>query len=290
MAPRSTWRGAIEILGFPVHVALYPRKQEAKDLSFKYLIGNRPAKQVYISEADFEKREQAAKPKSLKLATWTQSECAKGVAVAGDAFKAIPPKKIDEIKDVDRTRVAEPVRYVPLENIDLELAVQCYVVAPDDKVAGAHDSVEQAWNGLLDAKRAYTSVVATRAGSRDLILVVYARRHGLFAATMPFESEIKEVPEFTLERDAKQGKRLAGFILSDEELVGKYDQSLYVSSSRAVRQKAIDAVLGGKEPPKPKEPKKPKKGANDLMANLEAAVKAKKPGKRRTGRKIPAKA
>jgi non-homologous end joining protein Ku len=284
-AARSSWRGAFKILGFPVHVALYARTSEAKNISFRYLIGKQPAKSVYISTADFERREQAPKPKQFKVGTYTQSECAQGVEVAGGQFKVIPDAQITKIRDADRTKVAEPIQYVPLETVPLELAEVAYRVLPDDKVAGADTSATQAWNGLLDAKKAYVSRLTARAGSRDLILVLYAKQDGLWAVALPFATELKEIPEFDYVRDAKQGKLLASLIV-DDELVGDFDHELYASEHRNRREKAIAKALGGKPIAEPKDAPKPK--ANDLMASLETAVKAKgKPkaaGKGRRGK------
>jgi non-homologous end joining protein Ku len=284
MASRSTWRGAIEILGFPVNVALYSRVKTTRDQGFRYLVKGKPARQVYISNADMERREKAAKPHSLRFATWTQAECRQGVEVSADSFRPIPDNLIAKIKDAERSRLIKPRAFVPVDDVPLELARASYIVGWDDKVAGAETAVNQAWNGLLSSGLAYTSEVTVRAGSRDQILVLFARQDGLHAVALPFAAELADVPEFAFARDAKQGKRLAALIEADDETpIVDFDHAAYPSAARERRQKAIDAVVAGKEVAEPEEVPVPEPDVGDLMSRLEAGVRAKgrKPAKKR---------
>jgi non-homologous end joining protein Ku len=288
VASRSTWRGAIEVLGFPVHIALYSRVRSTRDQGFKRLIGKEPARQAYISDADMKKREAHAKPSSLKFRTYTQAECATGVQV-GDAYKVIPETKIEKIKDRDRSRLIEPHSFVPVETVPLELG-QSYTVVPDDKVPGSEASCEQLWNALIEKGLAYTSQITTRAGSKDSILVVFAREDGLFAAGLPFDVELADVPTYSFTRDRKVGKRLAGLIAADEDVAieAGFEHAGYVSTARATRQEAIDAATSGKAIPAAKElPEEPVSKAS-LMDALEERVSGKAKPKKRSSKKVAA--
>lgn len=253
----AAWKGAVEFGGFPVHVRLFSRKKSRGSESFRTLAPNGlPVKSQYVdTEGNPVER----------------SETSKGVEVSKDSFVALSPDAVEQIASMEKSTSVEPRQFSPLESVPLELATMSYVVIPDKDVAGADGPVNVLWNGLRKQNLAYCTQVAMRSGSRDSILVLYARDDGLYAAALPFGAELTDTPSHEFTEDKKAQGLFSQFVAASyKDELGSFDLSEYESEHAERRQKAIDAALSGKPVQMPEAPEQPAGG--DLMAVLEAAV------------------
>jgi len=273
---RSTWRGAIDIAGHPVHLSFYNRVKSRGGESFKTLgTDDRPIKQVLVESDEFAKLE--ADP-TTKVATIGRNDTRKGVQVGADEFKPLDPEAIEGIASAERSTIIEPRSFVPRDALPIELAEKAYTVVPDEKVIGSERSAGQLWNGLRASGLAYTTEITTRAGSRDAIIAVYAKEDGLYAVALPFGHELQAVPEHEFEIDDAVGDAISNAISERYEVHEGFEHGEYVSAYQERRQTAIEAALDGK-PVKVAKAPEPKADTGDLMAALEGAAKQAKPKK-----------
>lgn len=271
--PNIAWRGAIEFSGFPVNVALYSRVKKQRTESFRTIApSGQPVKTQYVDSATSE--------------PFDSGLTRKGVEVAKGQFAILTEEAIEQISSGVKTTVAKPTEFVPIDSIDLSLAIERFAVRPDDKVPGSAQSVNIVWNGLRASQRAYMSQVSLR-GGHDAILVVYADDRGMWAALLPFEAELYPVPTHEFEVDAKAEQLFMQVMGAqyDEIVQERFDHSTYESEYRARRQDAIDKIVAGVEV---LEKTEQKPAVPDLMAVLEqAASKAKKPAAKKPAKKTP---
>lgn len=274
-----TWRGAIELAGFPVHVALYNRvKSDRNGGGFRMLgTDDKPVKQALVESGEYAKLE---KDPLTKVATIGRNDTRKGVEIGKDQYKALPQTAIDKISEAERTTQVTPKCFVPVDTLPVELADKAMVVVPDDKVAGSEQSVNLLWNGLLDTGYAYCTEVTLRSGSRDAILCLYAHPEGLYAVTLPFEHDLSPVPTFEYTDDDKARALFSKVVEGEYQVRDSFVLSEFVSTYRERREKAIDAALAGK---KVEAPKAPSFTGRNLMDALEESVKAA-PGAKSRGK------
>jgi non-homologous end joining protein Ku len=285
----STWRGAIEIAGFSVNLALYNRVKSRSSESFKTLAPNgKPIRKVSIDSDEYAKLEKDPK---AKVATLGKADESKGVAVGPDDWKPLSKEAVEQIQGAERSTVVTPDAFVPADSLPRELATTAFVVVPDNKVPGSEGDVNLVWNGLRASGLAYTTTVVTRAGSRDSILAIYAEDDGLYGVALPFDTELNDVPAFGFTEDASAGEVFTAAVEANHEVAQAFNHSAYVSEWRTRRDDAVAKVLKGQkiEPPKPKAAPT----TDSLRAALEKAVdakdapksKAKKPASKSGGRK-----
>jgi non-homologous end joining protein Ku len=258
--PNCAWRGAIEFAGFPVNVALYSRVKKQRNESFRNLA---PSGQPVES-------------RTFDPVTGEQFDKAlirKGVAVGKDEYAVMTPDALEQIKSGVKTSVAKPAQFVARTDLDLALAIDRYVVRPDDKVAGSESSVNIVWNGLRKTALAYVSQVSL-GGGHDAILALYVKDGEFRAALLPFAEELYDVPEheFVENDDAAD---LFEQVLDQQHDVESFEHARFSSEYRARRKAAIDAVIAGEEPVAVDRPE-PKPDVPDLMAVLKATAAAKK--------------
>jgi DNA end-binding protein Ku len=251
----TAWRGALDLGGFPVNVALYSRTKSQRSESFRILAPDgQPRIQQYVDTAGN---------------VLTKDECRQAVEVSKGQFVPLTDEAVELINDRQRSTVLEPEAFVPTDTLPLDLAITTYAVRADDKVPGADRSVNVVWNGLRASELAYVTKLTPRAGSVDSILVVYATTDGLWAATLPFAAELYEVPPAEFVTDDQQASVFETAILANQT-VQPFDHSQYVSEYRTRRQAAIDAALSGEQLVAPVAPQASQ--VPDLMAALSASI------------------
>jgi non-homologous end joining protein Ku len=260
---RSSWSGALEVSGFPVPVVFYPRVKKLRNESFKTLAPDgKPVHQQYIDSE--------GKP---------VEETRKGVEVAKGTYVPMTDEALEAIGEGSRSTLVVPEEFVPLESVPLHFAIERWAVRPNERVPGSEKSVNILWNGLCSTKLAYIAKITTRSGAHDSILAVYADSDGLWAAALPFAAELYDVPAtdcFVLDRAA--GDLFASFVgarqINNEKTSTAFAHEKFASEYAARREAAIAAVLAGESVPVAKTTPT---ATVDLMAALEASVKAAKP-------------
>jgi non-homologous end joining protein Ku len=225
-------------------------------------------------------------------------EVQKGHKVSKDTYVVVPPESLELIADAQKTTVAEPRQYAPLDSIPLSTATMTYTVTPDPEVAASDEAVHILWNGLRAGKLAYVSQMSLRSGGRDDIVVFYATDEGLFAATLPFVNELIEAPLTEVKKDAKAAKVFAKFVeMSDEVDTATFIHASFESEAKKRRDKAIEAALSGQPIEAPKEAEAPTEPEGpSLMAMMEASIEeqaktknpAKKAAKKTSRKKVAA--
>lgn len=269
MAASTAWRGAVEFAGFPVNVKLSNRVKSRSGESFKTLAPDgKPVRSIYIDSND--------EPVD-------RANTSKGIEIGKDDWKPLTQEAVDSIAAAEKDSIVTPRTFAPVDTVPLELAVTAYSVVPDDKVPGAEKSVNTLWNGLRESGLAYTTEVVLKAGSRDAILVLYARSDGLYAVTLPYAVELHQPESFDWQRDDAQAEAFTRFV-EGEYQQREFDHSEYESGWRARRQAAIDAVLNGKKV-KAQPKAKAEAATPDLMSALEASVESAKPATKRPAKK-----
>ena len=283
----SSWRGALDLAGRSVNVALYSRLKSRSAESFKTLAPDgKPIKQVKISSDEYAKLE--ADPKA-EVTTLGTNDTDKGVPIGGGEFKALPEEAVTAITGAAKSGVVEAADYVPLDSLPLELALTSYTVVPDDKVVGAERDVNTVWNGLRASGLAYITTITMKAGSRDSILAIYADDDGMHAVTLPFAAEVQPTPTHEFTADEAEADPVKAFIEAKYE-VEAFDHGEYESTYRKTREDAIAKALAGVEIPKPKAAPKAEAGPSLMESLADAADTAtSKPKKKPAAKKPPAK-
>lgn len=273
---RSSWTGAIDLGGFPVHIALYNRVRSTRGESFRMIAPNGGGVSQQLVDSDGEPVERAA--------------CGRGVE-RGGALIPLSQEALDTIGKAERSTTLEPGAFAPIDTVPLDLSTTSYAVVPDGKVAGADGPVMILWNGLLARGLAYITTITVRSGSRDGILAIYAKDDGLYAAAIPFEAEVNATPEVEWTVDPKAREVFSAFVEAQyASITGPFDHTAFESEYATRREQVLDKVLSGAEVEAPAAPA-PADSTPDLLANLEAAVaEASKPkGKAKAKPKAKAK-
>lgn len=259
MAGSATWRGAIEFNGFPINIALWPKVKSSRGESFRTLAPDgQPVKQVYLDSSG----EQV-----------TTAECSKGVETEKGVFKTLSPEAVERIQEGEKSSVLGASYFAPIESIPLEGSTNAYYVTADEKVAGADSSANVLWNGLRAQGLAYVTQATLRAGSADVVLVVWASDKGLEAVALPFRPQVWERPAAAFAEDGAAADLFAQFIDDDE--VRPFNLDDFTSAYSERRKAVVDAELAGETVQGP-EPAATEAAVPDLMAALKASVDAKK--------------
>lgn len=259
MSATTAWRGALSVLGgFPVNVRFYNRVKSRSGESFRQLDPE------YLEPVS-----SVLQDKDGKVVA--RDKVLKGVEHGKGNWVALSDEQVELIKQGERSEMIEPEAFVGLDSVDLSLALSTYVVTPDPDTPGSERACNIVWNGLLANEIAYVSRLTMRAGSRDAIVLIYANEDGLFAATMPFQQELHDMPSQKWERDAKQAKMFMAAV----ENIEPFELGEYASEYAARRAQAVEAALHGKPLPVNKPQVDLSTDEPDLMAALEAATAAK---------------
>jgi non-homologous end joining protein Ku len=209
----------------------------------------------------------------------------KGVKVGRD-YVAMTDEALEQINAGTKTRVLKPEAFCPLNTIALDLAIDRFYVRPQKEVAGADQSLNIVWNGLKATGLAWCTQMSIR-GGHDAVLVLYADDSGLYAALLPFEEEVYPAPSFEFTDSRKAGDLFAAMVEQEHDVTA-FDHGAWQSEYRARRQQAIDAVIAGAPVPEMPEPVAQEAVVPDLMAALEASLKAKPKKKPTKAKKVAA--
>src|SRR6185312_1250793 len=247
----ASWKGGLSLIvnGMPVTFGVELHKTQAKSADgFKMLDPHykKPIRQVLIN---------------CEGGAVARSDTLKGIELGGEEFAALTPEQAERIEAGGRSQALEPLNFAPVASLPLDRATANYAVLPDAKAPGSESSVNALWNGLRAAKVAFISILTVK--KADAILAVYAAEDGLRASTLPFLSELAQLPAFKPEINKQQATLVKGAIERDYE-VKPFDPSEYVSTYAQRRQAVIDEVLAGVEPTEQAKPITP----TDLMAAL----------------------
>lgn len=267
MSVNVAGRLALDFAGIPIDVMLYGRVKKTRNDSFKTIA---PSGEV------------AESGKMIDTGTgkpFDGDKKRKGVLIKSGERKGeyaiLTEEAIEQIGSCHKTKHAEPDSFVPYDSIAWDLAIDRFAVRPDDKKPGSETNLQVLWNGLHANALAYTTVVNLR-GSSDAILAVYASDNGLWAALLPFEDELYDVPTASF---VENGQMVHAFSQALEQLVadgkykvGRFDHRSYVSEYRTKRKAAIDAVIAGEKIEVDSTPAQTG-SAPDLMAVLAAIAK-----------------
>jgi non-homologous end joining protein Ku len=253
-------RLAVEIAGTPVSLALYPRVKKQRNESFRTIA---PSGQPMKSGKPID---------SGTGETYDSSLSRKGVETTKGVFFVMTEEALEQINSGVKTTYAEADQFAPVETIAWDLAIDRFAVRPDDRVEGSEGSVTTLWNGLRGTGLAYVTQVSL-SGSMDGILAIYATDNGLWAALLPFEEELYDVPTFHFEENDQVADLLQAVIEQqyEDKLVARFDHSVFTSEYKARRKAAIDAVVAGKKVDVQTAPQA-KSTTPDLMAILKAAA------------------
>ena len=257
------WRGAVEVAGLPLNIALHPMKRSRRTDSFKNLAPNGfpPVTPTTVTDTDGNEIPKDALGKGVKV---------------GKQFFPLSDQVVEQIKSyAEKTQVIEAKSFAPVDTIPLEQALMSYWVTPDEKVIGSDRSVNVLWNGLRHTGLAYIAQV-TLSGSMDSVLAMWANDDGLFAATLPFAVELYPRPQVAFTQNAAAGQMFAAMV--EEFEVAPLDLSAYTSEYKARRDEAIEMALAGQEIVVPAAPA-PVADAPDLMAVMEKMLASKGQGK-----------
>jgi non-homologous end joining protein Ku len=269
---RTSWKGAIELSGFPVQIALYNRTKSVRNESFTGLAADGKPVQQFLKD-------------SSGVEITDKTTLRKGIKTGADTYTPLTEAAIEQIAEGGRSTVVAPLAMVPLAELPLELALGSFSVMPDGDVAGSAQAVSIVWNGLKANDLAYVGQITMRGGSPDSIIAIYADDAGLWAVTLPFEPDLNDVPTFDCQPDEAQAAMFTRVLeASYSELPSGWDHQAYESEYKIRRAAAIDAVLAGK--PVSATVSAPASTTPDLMAVLAAAVDdAQKAGARLPGAK-----
>jgi len=221
-----------------------------------------------------------------------RSKTGRGIET-GKMVYPLPSEALAMIERVGKTEVVEIERFAPLASVPIELALESYVLVPNEKIPGADQGVQLLWNGLTKTKRAaIIDGLALSSGARPSIFAIMADEHGLTGYVMPFEHEIGgDAPAWKPEANARAGKLFAAVLDPDPDSdenysLEAYDATVYHDTYAERRQTAIDMALAGKVVVVEEQEVPPVETGGDMMLKLEAMLKARTaPAKSKTAAK-----
>lgn len=271
---RPSWTGAITFAGFPINVRAYPLVQSRSAKSFKTLAPN--GAPIHTKRFDSDENE-------VEL-----DDCRKGVEVGKDKYAVLDPAAVEMIQNAERSTNLDVIQFAPVASVPLHLATGHFRIVPDSKVAGAEGPVNILWNGLHDTERALVTEWVPRSGSRDSIVAIHADEYGLTANTVPYKSELQDVPEWKPSPDEAAASMFGKFIAAQEYQLDDFRWSEMESSYEARRKQAIDAALKGETIEAPEAPTPAVAAVPDLMAAMAGALDDAKPTGKKAAAKKPA--
>lgn len=268
MAARATWTGAVTFAGFPIHLTAYALVKSKKAESFTTLSPDEgPVSRVYVDEAG---------------TVIPSAELRKGYKTAAGVVP-LAPEVIEQIGEGERTTVINPDRFSRRESVPLHLATGQYRLVPDKKVPGAEGPVGILWNGLAKTGRVLVTEWTRRAGSMPELVAIHADSYGLTATTLPYFTDLADVPEHPFEENDQQAAVFEQFVDTQYE-TADFNHAAHVDTYMERRKKLIEAALDGKPIAAESAPAKAEP-VPDLMAAMQASLaaagkakpKAKKP-------------
>lgn len=274
--PRSSWTGAIDLGGFPIHVSAYALTKSKAAQSFKSLCPchHEPIVQHKVCATTGEKI--------------AMEDLGKGVELTRGTITVLPPEAVEQIKSSERSDVLAIQRLSPVESVPLHLATGHYRIVANEKVPGSAGPVGILYNGLRVNGLALVTEWIPRAGSRNQLVVLHADAYGINANTLPYATDLQAVPEGKYDHDEKAAAMFTAF--ADQQGIDRLDftHTAFEDAYSARRADVIEKALAG-ETIQVSAPASTAPAVPDLLAAMEAslaAVKAPKaPAKKPAARK-----
>lgn len=276
MAARSTWAGAVDFCGFPVHLRAYSLVKSASAESFKTLC---PCHGQPI-----------VMPKRCAVddTVVDTALCGKGVK-DGKLVKALSKEALESIEKAEATDVL-PIDGLPSrDSVPLHLATHQYRLVPNEKVPGSAGPANIIWNGLKATGRVLVvDGFVPRAGSRPMLLAITADVYGLTGVGLPYASSFNDVPEHQFADDATAAQAFEGFAKQNAIPLDDFALATHVDTYGEKRAEVIAAALAG-DPIPTTGTKAPDKAVPDLMAAMAAAMENAKPSAKPKAKRAPKK-
>lgn len=275
MAARSSWTGAINFAGFPIHLAAFPLLKSKSAESLKMLSpANKLVTQVYVDDDGWE---------------GTKAECGRGIEVSKGSVVPLAPETVDALGEAERSATLEPERFAPLASVPFHLATGHWRMVPNGKVPGAEGPAEILWNGLMETMRALVTEWTPRAGSRNALVVIHADEYGLTANSLPYMSDFTTPPEHKFTVNEKAAATFEAFV-GQNYSTDDFNHAVYEDAYSKRRKELLEKALAGE----PIEAAKPTETAAepvpDLLAAMQASIQAapaRKAAKKNGGKKQP---
>lgn len=267
--PRAIWSGAISFGLVNIPVKLYSAVSR-KTVRFHQL----------DAESGQRIRQQRINPESGEEVPYEQ--IIKGYEISPDRYVTITPEELEALEP-QKTRTIDIEEFVDLEQIDPIYYDHPYYLAPDKGAA-------KAYKLLLDAMEEADKVAIARVviRSKENLVALRSYRGAITLETMLFPDEVIQPDSIdevaATDGDVKTTKReldMAKQLI--ESLSGDFDPSGYRDEYRErvldmIERKAAGEVISVEAP----EPER--KEVPDLMAALEASIKASKSPPKKTSR------
>ena len=286
MAARSIWRGQIRLALVSIPVELFPATKSGAAIQFH---------QVHEPSGKRIKYEKVVPG----IGPVDRDEIVKGYEVSKGHYVLLDPEEIDSVK-LESRKTLDLVQFVDEDEIDATYFEKPYYVVPADDLA------EEAYVVLRDALKAAKKVGVGQLAMRGQEYVVALKPcgRGLLLETLRYADEVHKSSGFF--RDIGDHKPdpdlldMASMLI--ERKAGEFDprefHNRYVDAlHRLIEEK--QKAKGEKIIEDPDADAPPPKGSNviDLMAALKKSLgdekkgaSSKKPAKKATARKEPAKA
>ena len=285
MAARAIWRGQIRLALVSIPVELFPATKSGAQIQFH---------QVHEPSGKRIKYEKVVPG----IGAVDRDEIVKGYEVSKGHYILLDPEEIDSVK-LESRRTLDLVQFVDEEEIDATFFDKPYYVVPADDLA------EEAYVVLRDALKAAKKVGVGQLAMRGQEYVVALKPcgRGLLLETLRYADEVHKSSGFFRDiGDTKPDPDLLDMAsMLIERKAGEFDpkefHNRYVDAlHRLIEEK--QKKKGEKIIEDPDADAGPPKGSNviDLMAALKKSLgdekkgAARKPAKKTTAKKEPAKA
>lgn len=274
MAARSSWTGAINFAGFPIHLAAYPTLKSKSVASLKMLSpAGLPVTQVYIDDDGWQ---------------GTKADCGRGIEVSKGQIVPLDAETVEALNDAERSITLEPDRFSPLGSVPLHLATGHFRMVPNGKVPGADGPAEILWNGLRATERALVTEWTPRAGSRPALIVIHADAYGLNATTLPYASDFNDTPEHKFSVNDQAAATFEAFV-GQSYSTGDLALGAFEDTYTQRRKELLEKALQGEPIAVPAAEEEKAEPVPDLLAAMQASIQAAggKPAKatKKNGRK-----
>lgn len=266
MAARSAWAGPITFAGFPFNVKAYPliasaSKDKVKTLCTCHGTPIRAPKVCGTSGKEL-----------------TPDQMQKGVEKSKDAYAVVNGDALDAASG-PKSNAIVPERVVHMTTVPLHLTMSAWRLVPEP----GHEQSVGALQAILEQSGKALEVpgFVSRSGSPDTVLVVYGRDGELLASTIADKTKLNARPAVTLAAalpDAQLG--MLRQALDSLYPLADFDVNRFDSQHAAKRAAAIAAAVAGKSITPAKADAPAVSAVPDLMAALEASLKAAKTNNR----------
>jgi DNA end-binding protein Ku len=211
-----------------------------------------------------------------------RSDLVKGYEYKPGRYVVVTPEEVKKAAPATQT-VMEILQFVKADDIDPIYFETSYYVAPET-------SGQKPYALLLEALRQsqYDALAKLTMHGREHIVILRPTERGIMLHTMYYSDEIRDVKEFSPDRNLVNAKelQLAKWLVTS--LVGKFNPKQYKDTYRENLQKLVAAKAKGKEIQPEPLPEVSK--VVDIMEALRRSLsEQKKGGKRTASANAPAK-